>query len=200
WASLSLSTDGRITGPDTARDRLGAMARLAWRWFLGTVVVFVIAVASIGAWLFAREPTTVAWRAPWLAAVLLAGLSLLLSPLLAILEGCNQVLPLNRTRLWQAITASFCVWAAMAAGAELWVVVVAFGIQVLWEGWLALYVYAPFWKSLEPPSAPATLDWRREIWPLQWRIGIQSVVRYFAFQIFTPVIFAFHGAELAGRM
>ena len=54
--------------------------------------------------------------------------------------------------------------------------------------------------SLAVMCVAPKLDWHREVWPLQWRIGVQSAVRYFAFYLFTPVMFAFHGAEVAGRM
>jgi hypothetical protein len=44
------------------------------------------------------------------------------------------------------------------------------------------------------------IDWRTEIWPYQWRIAISWLCGYFIFQIFTPLVFVFHGPVEAGRM
>ena len=35
---------------------------------------------------------------------------------------------------------------------------------------------------------------------MQWRIGAQGAVNYFMFSLFTPVMFHYHGPEVAGRM
>ncbi len=35
---------------------------------------------------------------------------------------------------------------------------------------------------------------------MQWRLGIGGVFSYFAFFLFTPVLFKYHGADVAGRM
>ena len=44
------------------------------------------------------------------------------------------------------------------------------------------------------------IDWRREIWPMQWRLGVGSVFQYFVGMFFTPVLFHYDGPEAAGRM
>jgi uncharacterized membrane protein YiaA len=44
------------------------------------------------------------------------------------------------------------------------------------------------------------LHWRSEIWPLQWRLAIQSVGSYFATWFIVPVTFKFHGEIAAGQI
>lgn len=44
------------------------------------------------------------------------------------------------------------------------------------------------------------IDWRKEIWPLQWRLAIQSVCSYFATWFIVPVTFRFHGKVQAGQI
>ncbi|MEK7802250.1 MAG: hypothetical protein AAB276_07340, partial [Pseudomonadota bacterium] len=46
----------------------------------------------------------------------------------------------------------------------------------------------------------ALLSWQNEIWPMQWRLGCSGLVNYFAFSLFNPVMFHYHGAVVAGRM
>src|SRR5439155_906600 len=44
------------------------------------------------------------------------------------------------------------------------------------------------------------INWREEIWPMQWRLGVQGLVSYFACSLSTPVVFYYHDAEKAGRV
>jgi O-antigen/teichoic acid export membrane protein len=55
--------------------------------------------------------------------------------------------------------------------------------------------FLPFWYQ---PSGPR-IDWRVEVWPMQWRLAVQGVVNYFVYSLYTPVIFHYHGAVEAGR-
>jgi hypothetical protein len=54
--------------------------------------------------------------------------------------------------------------------------------------------------SSRQPDGKSTLSWRHEVWPLQWRSAITWGAGYFIFQIFTPVLFHFQGAAVAGQM
>ncbi|MGB6828181.1 MAG: hypothetical protein WBE41_09085, partial [Terracidiphilus sp.] len=53
---------------------------------------------------------------------------------------------------------------------------------------------------LRYPVAEHFVGWRKEIWPFQWKIAISWMCGYFIYQLFSPVLFAFQGAEVAGRM
>lgn len=198
WPSLRFDARGEVTGDDIARERLAGLVAFSTRWFTWAALVFAGAVGIAGGWLFGREATDVAWPLPMCSVILLAATSVALSPRIAALEGCQQVLAVNRTRFWQAVTGSLAVWGSMAAGAGLWTIVVASCVQLAWELQLVWGSYHAFFRSLS--RVVPRLQWRHEVWPLQWRMGVQSVVRYFAFYLFTPVMFAFHGAEVAGRM
>jgi hypothetical protein len=44
------------------------------------------------------------------------------------------------------------------------------------------------------------IDWKREVWPFQWRIGVSWLSGYVAFSLITPVMFHFHGPVIAGQM
>lgn len=199
WEGLSLDAQGAVTGSPRSHERLAALARVSRRWFLGVAVLFAACVFGVGSVLLARSTAEVAWQVPFLLVVLLAATSLSLIPRIVMLEGCDRVLDVNRTRLLQAVTGSLAVWACMIGGLGLWALVASAAVQVLWEAWLTLIRYRPFWRSLRDCRA-ADFDWKTEVWPLQWRSALQSLVYYLAFQLFTPVTFAWHGAELAGRM
>ncbi len=198
WSSLELDTAGRVSGDDVAQQRLAGLVAFSTRWFMWAALIFALVVGAAGGWLFDREPHDVNWLLPVCCVILLAASSVALSPRIAILEGCQQVLAVNRTRFWQAVTGSLAVWGAMLSGAGLWTIVLASAVQLVWEIGLVWGSYGTFFRSLS--SVPPILAWHREVWPLQWRMGVQAIVRYFAFYLFTPVMFAFHGAQVAGQM
>jgi len=50
------------------------------------------------------------------------------------------------------------------------------------------------------PVGEHNVGWRREIWPFQWRIAISWLCGYFTYQLFNPVLFAYQGPIVAGRM
>ncbi len=127
-----------------------------------------------------------------------AGCSLTLAPFIAMLEGCNQVAEVNRYRLVQAITGSIVVWCCLVGGANLWTPVFAVAVQFVWECLLVFGFYGRMFRQLLR-TTPAGLDWKKEIWPLQWRIGLQSAARYLAFFPLIPTLFLWQSPEIAGR-
>lgn len=202
WADLQLDDRGRLQGKPSALLRLAGLAQRSQRIFVIAAAAFVVVIGGLGLILFSLEDSDITWLGPWLLVVLFSGGSLLLIPRLAVLEGCHQVRVVNRTRLFQAVTGHLTIWCAIIGGAGLWAAAASSAVQLGWESWLVGVRYRPFWKSLphETKASPEGIDWKGEVWPLQWRIGLQSVFRYFAFYLFVPVMWTFHGAEEAGRM
>jgi len=73
-------------------------------------------------------------------------------------------------------------------------------VKLVWDVYVVAVHYRCFWISLRSKQVEAQMQWRTDVWPLQWRIGVQSVFHYFAMHLFTPVMFHYHTAALAGRM
>jgi Na+-driven multidrug efflux pump len=76
--------------------------------------------------------------------------------------------------------------------------------------WTAVSACSSFWwvtsgntllQELSRPkdSSSHRMNWRTEIFPLQWRIAVSWISGYFIFQTFTPLVFAHQGAVEAGR-
>ena len=148
WSLLQLGDQGQVTGDEVAGQRLAGLVVFSTRWFCWAALIFACAAGLSGGWLFGRAAHDLSWLLPGCGVILLAANSLALSPRIATLEGCQQVLAVNRTRLWQAVTGSLAVWGAMLAGAGLWAVVVAAGIQLAWEIQLLWGSYRSFFRSL----------------------------------------------------
>ncbi|QDV45505.1 hypothetical protein Enr13x_53840 [Stieleria neptunia] len=189
---------GYLHAPRRARGRLSGMVRFATVWFLVASVTLVLVGVAAGAILLGRQDVFQTAFAPLAVAMVLSGMAFSLAPLIAILEGCDQVRTVNRYRLGQTVLGSFVVWICLVTGAGLWTAAASIATQLAWELVLVGWRYRVFFLQLS--RTPRNhFDWRHEIWPLQWRIGVQSIVRYLAFLPILPVLFDAHGPEIAGR-
>jgi hypothetical protein len=142
------------------------------------------------------------WRAPWLLLCAASALTFSITPVWALLQGCGRIKEVNRYRFIDGIGKSLVLWSGIVAGAELW----APGLTALFSVFLAacflLLLHRRFLASLFAGGFESrySLHWWREIFPVQWRIAVSWISGFFAFYLFTPAIFYFHGPEAAGRM
>lgn len=200
WARLRFHSDGTITGDEHARQRLAALRRITQRWYGTMSIVFLVSLGIGGAWFLGQKDLARSeWLPPWAALSVVAAVQLNLLPGLGLLEGCGQLGVINRVRTVQAVIGSLVVWSAIAGGLGLWAVVGAATVRLAMDVWLLLGRYAGFFGSLHS-SDKSALPWREEIWPLQWRLGVQSIVTYFSLNMFTAVMFEYHDDGVAGRM
>lgn len=201
WARLALDAAGRIRGDAAALSRIVALGRLLFAWYGVLALLFAVGVGFGGAWFLARnDSAAVLWRHPWAwLAVVSAGLLWTL-PFVALLEGCGQIAAVNRNRVVQAATSNLAVWTCILAGGGLWAAVAASAARLAWDLILLAVRYRRFFAAfLRPPAGPSFL-WRTELWPMQWRLALGGLFNYFAFSLFTPVLFSYHGPTAAGQM
>lgn len=208
WARLQLDANGNIVGEDTALRRLAGLKRFVVRWYAVVGLLFFI-VCGIGGAVFLSLPSAeeapqrageISWMGPWFCLVALNSLLLWAWAYTAMLEGCNQVIVVNRVRLLQFISGSLAVWASMIAGLGLWAAVISVAVRLAWDLWLIAVRYRRFWQSLSSCHDEVAISWRNEIWPLQWKMAVLGVAGYFAFGLFSPVMFHFHSKAVAGQM
>jgi hypothetical protein len=87
----------------------------------------------------------------------------------------------------------------LAAGGGLWTAVASAAVKVLVEVWLVFVRYGRFFESLNASTTTATTPWKETIWPLQWRIALNSLLNYVATWIFTFAAFEQQGLVAAGQ-
>lgn len=200
WSKLRLDDARAVAGDAAALSRLGSLVRFIARWYTVVSLLFVLGVGIAGYVFFSQSRlTNIAWEAPWATVVVLAAIQLWLMPFLSLLEGCNQVVAVNRFRFAQAVVEALAMWLLFAAGAELWVVAGSLAVRVLATLWFLGYGYGRFFRSALQVRSQERIRWREELWPMQWRLAAQLVVNSIAFSLFTPVMFHFYGAEVAGQ-
>jgi hypothetical protein len=201
WAHVSLDADGRLGGDPRSLSRLAGLVRFALRWYGAAAAALVVGLMLGGrAFLATGDLPARDWLGPWLALSVAAGAQLFLVPWLAIFEGCGQMADVYRIRIVQAVAGNAAVWVALLLGARLWAAPVMSGTSAVVGVILLGRRFGPFGRQIFAAPSVATLSWRDEILPLQWRIGLQGLFAYFQFNLFNPVMFHYHGAVVAGTM
>ncbi|MGK2859601.1 MAG: hypothetical protein ACSLFQ_20565, partial [Thermoanaerobaculia bacterium] len=86
------------------------------------------------------------------------------------------------------------------AGGGLWAIAVSALVRTVTNFWFLATRHGPFLGRLfRGGRGEGGMSWRTEIWPLQWRIGIQGGVSWFHYSLFVPVLFYYAGPVEAGR-
>ncbi len=201
WARLAVDEDGNIVGDPDALSRLVGLGRLLFRWYGIASVLFAVGVGIGGIAFMSSQPYSgISWQGPWIAIVVLTSLSLWTMPFIALLEGCGHVMQVNRLRLLEAVAVNLAIWAVLLGNGSLWVAVAGAGarsiVGLVFLARRGRTFFAPFFHR---PHGPV-INWRTDVWPMQWRLGMSSVAGYFGFSLFTPVLFHAHGAKVAGQM
>ena len=202
WAQLELTADGKIAGDIGALSRLQSVASIATKWFGIGGGILVIGLMIAGNLFFSQGPDyAISWQAPWYALCIITGIKIVLTPFWSLLEGCNQIRKLYGFRLVEGIVTVLISWVAIFSGAELWTASISAGAGILAASIFIRHRYWLFFRSLLfHQIAGPKIKWRMDMLPMQWRIAVSWISGYFAFSLFTPVLFKFHGPVIAGQM
>lgn len=201
WAHLQLDNCGNISGDAGAHVRLISLGRLVFKWYAWASVVFIFLVGIAG-YLFLSQSISpnLLWKGPWLSLVLCAGLQFWTLPFLSLLEGCGQVQTIYRFRFVQGIIMTLAIWLAMSLGFGLWMAVVGVASGLVSSLYLIFILYRKFFQAFFIMKPEDGIDWKEEIWPMQWRLAIGGGMNYFIYTIYTPILFHYHGPIVAGQM
>ena len=200
WAGLGLDERRRIVGDPQALSRLVSFGRMVFGWFLASGAISAAGLGVFGYFFFsAHAESVVAWQTPWLMFCVIGGLNLCLSPVWTLLEGCNQVSAAYFARFLSSVLGSVLLWWAILSGAGLFSAAIPYAVSILAGLGLAVGRYPAFFRAFCAPPAGRRMSWSDEVWPMQWRIGLSWLSGYFINWFFTPVLFHFHGAAVAGR-
>ena len=203
-AGLHWTADRILTGSPGAKARVRGLVQFTTRWTGIGAMALAVAFVPLGLAFLGLRPEVEqagAWRIAWTWLVLTTAGSLALDPLFAILEGCDRVAEVARFRTFQDITAYAAFWATLALGGGLLAYPILQSVRLLLSLWWLNSAYGAAWEDLaKTPESAGSLNWREEIWPMQWRIAISWLASFSIFQLFSPIAFVLIGAKDAGRL
>ena len=203
-AHLTIQDDGKVSGDAARIHRLYGLVRLLRRWYALAAFLFVVMAGGAG-WVFfvtkGGDLPRAQWSATWVVLVLFTSINLFLSPHLTVIEGTGQVGAVARLRLIQSMLGYCSMWVLLLLGTGLWAAVamptvsaIATSLWLRRRGGMFQQHATRTSLDLEP------ISWRRDVFPLQWRIAISWACGYVIFSLFTPIVFASHGSVEAGRL
>ena len=201
-ASLEWTAAGTLEGDPAAKARLASLLRRSLKWYAVAAGLLAIVLLPVGFVFFSRHPNPgIVWQIPWVWIVLVTSLTVALTPVLAILEGCGLIAKIARLQMWQTFAGSLLLWLVLIEHGGVYSApvtnTVVLAAQILWVG---SRQKAFLTDLLRYRGHVAQIDWRGEVWPLQWKIALSYISGYVIFQLFNPVLFAAHGAAAAGQM
>ena len=206
FAFLSWGEKGEIKGSEMHHSRLVDLLGKGLKWYTISAILLVPVLIIAGSLFFTKSPVVgFSWRLPWALAVIGVGCNLLLIPFYAVITGSGEVASINKREMMGGISGSVIGWLVIACGGGLYAIpAVTTGAIVV--GLVYLIKSKPRLVKIALSCAfgayrPChSISWWGDVWPMQWKIAISWVSGYFIFQLFTPVLFKFHGPVVAGQM
>jgi len=210
FAKLKWGEMGSINGDSVALARISDLMRKTIKWFGTASVLLSMLLIPFGLIFFGQNGGSVdfPWRLPWTMAVFATSLNLFSSSFFSVIMGSGDVITVNRRNLIVAILGSCTSWCIMWFNGGLYAICVVGLSNTIFSYVYILKLKPRFlsfaWESMLPKAhgkdSVTLISWRKEIWPMQWKIAVSWISGYFIFQLFNPVLFYFHGAVVAGQM
>lgn len=201
WAALRLENDGSVAGQPDAVSRLASLVRFVAVWYSVAGVLVAAVLAAAGYWFFLSSANhAVGWKGPWLALCATAGAALAMQGVLYLLEGCHQLDAVYKCNFISGVLSAVGIWLALLLGFGLWSVVIPGLARAATASIIGVAGYLRFWCDMLGHRGQARIDWRNEVWPFQWRIGVSWLAGYFINSLANPVVFRYEGAAVAGQL
>lgn len=201
---LTWDSETKLSGSQPHLSRLSSLLHFAVKWYMvfaGFLFVMLLIVGFIFFSRYDKSGGSVQWIIPWILLCTSTTVAFLINPILAFLEGLGKVKQVAQIRLAQQLVTTFMIWATLIFKAKLY----SSGISNI-LGLLIVFVlfYSGTYKNLLVyiwrTLGNERVNYRKEIFPYQWKIALSWVSGYFIYQLFNPVLFATEGAIVAGQM
>lgn len=208
FAFLKWDSNGQVTGKEEHRERFIDLLVKAVKWYVVSAIILITVLVPVGLYFFSQSAVKgveFSWEIPWILAVIGVGCNLLLIPFYAVITGSGDVAGINFMMMVGGIVSSFICWFVIALGGGLYAIPaitlgsIIVGIIYLYKSKRALLKIV-YLQALTSARSLNAISWWGEIWPMQWKIALSWISGYFIFQLYTPILFKYHGPIVAGQM
>lgn len=189
-----------------SQARLSALVRIARQWFITLALLFGLLVGSFGLYFINisvhNEGLNFHWEIPYLLLIASISLSLINLSRIPILEGHGKIADIAKFRLRSSLISILLLWIGMAAGWGLWALSFCYILQNVT---MAIQISLAYKKISLPKFVPLTksnvnMNWRSEIFPVQYRLAGSYFCGYFVAQAVVPFTLHAYGAVKAGQV
>lgn len=205
-ARLFLKTRWQNNGDFQGEGRveLTHLIQAGFRVYLFLALVFIFSTLFLGWKVFGSASSHVLivdkWHLPWLTLILFTAVNMCLLFFLAILEGSGDIKKTYQIRLYMAMGGSFLCWLVLLANGFLWATIAVPFFSTAY-GLVWFYRHKPsILKAALKYDSGAMQYWNKNVWSLQWRVGLYWVSIFLMSQVATPILFMTKGSIIAGQM
>ena len=211
FVNLTWGKKGLIEGDPLARARFIDLLSKGAKWFsVASLCLFIVLVPAGLVFLGNQASPSLgfSWQLPWILAVSGTAINLFTVPFFAVVMGSGDVVTVNYREMLGAVFSSILCWVVLALHGGLYAAF-AVNLGAIAVSWTYLFREKPemlrlAWRRINGrdgvQSPEERIYWWREVWPLQWKLALTWICGYFVFQLFTPVLFRYQGAVVAGQM
>ena len=190
-------------GNEANLSRVASLLHFTIKWF-SALAIFVFFLLIVVGYVFFNNyyisNLVIDWHLPWILLSLGTTLNFMLSPIMAFIEGLGKVKEIAKIRMFQQFVGLFLLWTGLTIGLKLYVGGISSIIGVFILFYFVIRMFLPILKSIYHQKITERVNYKTEIFPLQWKIALSWVGGYFIFQLFNPVLFATEGPVVAGQM
>lgn len=183
--------------------RVRSIVSLSRKWYAVSSVLFFVIGGVVGVWVLKISLNDYRILGTWSAVLLFTSVNLYVSPKLAIIEGLGHVNLIAELRLKQSFFGYLSLVAFLFFGFGLPAMVcISFAAAFIGLLWCRGNEYLHRFSSPADTSVAnaSHVDWKKDVFPFQWRIAVSWISGYFIFQAMSPIVFYHQGAESAGKL
>jgi O-antigen/teichoic acid export membrane protein len=172
--------------------------------YLKISLLFFIVILPLGILLFRSSSNSISpnnydWLPPWIFLAFATSLNFMTLPFTSILEGSGRTKEIFSLRLINNLIGSILSWVLLILGFNL----LAVASMSITSAIVTFYWLINSQKELVKSAfnkRDKIFNWRTEVWPMQWKLGITSTTWFLTSQIYVPILFYFQGAIIAGQL
>ena len=198
-----LSTCNILEGNKKNLSRIASILRFCIRWYSISSILLFILLLSLGLLFFQNniEPTsTVIWKPQWICLSMAVSINLFFSFCIPFFQGIGLVEQMASTMLFSQTSSFIFVMISIIIGLKLEIPTITL-LSSLFTLIIILKTKGYFFifKQLLKIQLTQTINYKKEIFPLQAKTSISWASGYLLNYSFTPIIFATMGSISAGK-
>ncbi len=200
FAYLRFSDQNQLVGEEKHLKKLATFFSFSIKWAIFLICLSFPIILGIGFYILSQKATNINWSLPWIIYMIGSSLIFFNGVILSFIEGCDSVSTVQKIRLSISALTAILMWIGLFLGLNLF----SLSISILLGASIGFFlIYKKFKGTINNlilVSRSYIYSWKKEFFSLLWKYAISWASGYFIFQIYTPLMFHYHGAVEAGKV
>jgi len=199
WAFLKFDNK-QIQGDECHISKLSDIFKKSVRWYGVAAILYILIITPVGYFILSEQGSAISWESPWIISIILSAILVFLQPLYSILEGCGMIEQVTKFRFYEASLSSVVLLISIYSGMGLWAISAQYTIRLFIQLFFIFRDKWPFFRYLLRTVITEKVEWKREIFPMQYKLAAHAIMAYLTFSAITLLIFKYIGPVEAGKI